>query len=114
MLSQPGRLACDIRRTVDRRTFKAFKAFACKPPRSLARRSNDCCEWSGTAPSTIRTSCNGNPSAGLAGKCRRAIDSRTGRSLVTIAGDETSATRMGGAVARRREVTATPRCAVEA
>ena len=43
MLSLLGRLVCDIRRTVDRRTFKAPKAFVCKPPRSLARRSNDCC-----------------------------------------------------------------------
>ena len=27
-----GRLVCDIRRTVDRVTFKAPKAFVCKPP----------------------------------------------------------------------------------
>ena len=54
------------------------------------------------------------PCRGPGGTSRRAIDSRTGRPLVTNADDETSATRTGGAVARRWEVTATPRCAVEA
>ena len=49
------------------RTFKTFKAFVCKPlVASLAAATTGA---SGLAqhPSTIRTSCNGNPSAGLAG-----------------------------------------------
>ena len=98
-------------------TARTYKAFVCKPlAASLAAATT---AVSGLAQHQHQHQHHTyelqlHPAAGLARTKRRAIDSRTGMALVPHAGDETSAMRAGGTVARRWEVTATPRCAVEA
>ena len=87
-----------------------FRSLVCRSDDPCARRHHSWLAGAGTSTAPTET---GAPRGHGGREWRRAAPSRDGVSLLSR-GRRTSATRMGGAVARRQEVTATPRCAVEA